>query len=161
MVLDRDVVEPWTPAVGDWVRIEIGPECKAWHSQRGEPVGAYGQVQAIDRAFDDPEQWVANVEQVGLPGYGEREARADARKHIGHYYYVSDTEIATLVDMADGIPDDQRRGPVTWIDGYYCAFELTKVHYAEAVRAIAEARRELRAISPGERLWRAVIGNAS
>ena len=41
-----------------------------------------------------------------------------------------------------------------------CAAELTQVSEIEALAGIAAARLELSYLTPGERLWRAVIGAA-
>ena len=158
-----EVIEPWQPQVGDWVRVDRGPECRAFHSQGREPSRAYGRVETIDRDFDDPAAWLALVEEIrsGVPEYGEQDALSDARNVRGHYYYVSDASVGRLIDTVDGVPPSTRRGPVTWIDGNYCALELTPVSRREAIRAIAAARRANRLVPPGERLWRALMGAAS
>lgn len=157
------VIEPWQPKVGDWVRVDRAPECRALHSQHGEPVRAYGRVESIDRTFDDPMHWLEIVDETrsGVKDYSETDALDDARKHRGHFYYVSDVEAGRLVDLVDGLQRTTKRGPVTFIDGNYCALELTPVSRREAVEAIATARRAERLLPPGDRIWRALMGAAS
>lgn len=157
------VWEPWTPREGDWVRVDRSPECRAFHSQRGEPARAYGRVESVDRYFDDPAAWLGIVEETrdGVPDYDEAEALQDARNHRGHFYYVSDVHAGRLVDLVDGVQQTTKRGPVTFIDGNYCALELTPVSRREAIRAIAAARRAERSVPPDVRLWRALKGAAS
>lgn len=157
------VWEPWTPQIGDWVRVDRAPECRASHSQRGEPARAYGRIESIDRSFDDPPRWLEIVDETrsGVPDYSEADALDDARKHRGHYYYVSDVEAGRLVDLVDGVRRTTKRGPVTFIDGNYCALELTPISRRDALRAIAAARRAEQFMAPGDRLWRALMGVAS
>lgn len=154
------VVEPWSPQVGDWVRIRISAECRAFHSQLRSEVGrvAYGRVEMIDRTMDVAEHWHVVIEESPPDMYTEADAQQDARKHAGHYYMVQDCAVGQVVDALDGVPDDRQRGPVTLVDGFYCAFELTKVPAAEAVRGIARARREMRSMTDGQRLYAAVMG---
>lgn len=40
MTADVRAIEPWQPQVGDWVRVEVGPECRAFHSMRREAADA-------------------------------------------------------------------------------------------------------------------------
>jgi hypothetical protein len=158
----RNVVEPWQPRVGDWVRVERGPECRGWHSQRGEPAVAYGRVESIDRTYDDPERWVASADEVrtGIPDYSDDDARRHAAENVGHYYYISDGDAGEFIDAIDGVTLPPNHGAITNVDGHYCAFELTLVRIDEAIREIARARRAHRKVPPGERLRRAIFGAA-
>lgn len=148
MVLNRLVVEPWAPAVGDYVRVEVNPECRAWHSGRGGPSVTYGRIESIDRDWDDPDRWISEVagQTIGDKVVTEEEARSDAHKHIGHYYHVQDC---------------LSEPTVTWLDGYYCAFELTPVPSVVALAQIARARAAKARLSPEECLFRAVFGASS
>ena len=141
LVIDGAVLAPWIPEVGMYVRVERGPECRAWHSlgMRAEPTGAYGRVEDVDRTYDDPAEWIAALWDGDVVPVTEGEARDIARAHVGHYYHV-----------ADHLDGDR----VCHLDGFYAACELAPVSEAEAVAAIEAARAAWWPLAPDERLGR-------
>ena len=140
------VIEPWCPQVGDWVRVQPSPECRAWHSQSDEPYPAYGRVEDVVPDYDDPEVWIRELAADPDQPTPTDEARAIAQVHAGHRYYVT-----------DAVGDPPR---VVWIDGMYAAMELEPVPALTALIRIRQARRELDRLGPDFKLLRALFGAA-
>ena len=134
------VWESWSPQVGDYVRVQPGPECRYGHDRL--IAGRYGRVEVVDREYDSLTGWIeATTADDGTVNMEEAVTNALASR--GHYYYVNDA----------------LGGPRTaLLDGQFAALELTPVPEAEARAAIEALRAEMAALSPDERfLWR--LGN--
>lgn len=128
------VFEPWKPQVGDYVRVERGPECRAYHAPRPPSIPViYGRVEEIDCTWDDPAEWLAAALSDGTDLY---EVWQDARNVAGHYYYVS---------------DDLDTDGYLLLDEHFCAAELVPVDPAEAIREIEALRVRMARMSRQER----------
>ena len=129
------VHEAWVPKIGDYVRVDLSPECPALHARIPHGLGpVYGRVEMIDLTWDDPETWVrAGVED----GCDLAEMLESARVASGHYYYVS-----------DGLTDER----YLLIDGQHAAAELTPVPELEARLAIERLHQRMAEMTRTEKM---------
>lgn len=129
------VVEAWTPQEGDYVRIDISPECQALHARLPLGVDAvYGRVEIVDRTWDDPATWI----NVSLKeGEDVADMLESAHTSRGHFYYVSDALDSSRYLL---------------IDGQHAAAELTPVSELEARFAIERLRARMDTMTPNEKM---------
>jgi hypothetical protein len=126
-------LETWQPREGDYVRVEPGAECGAYHADvAGGPRPVYGRVEMVDRTWDDPDLWLAAAVHDGEDTDDALRHAADSR---GHYYYVSDA-----LDT----------GRFLLLDEHCCALEMIKVDEAEAVAAIDALRARFAVLTRSE-----------
>ncbi len=67
--MPEQIWEPWQPKIGDYVRVERGPECQAYHAWVAsslQPV--YGRVEQIGHAWGDLALWVEAARRDGERG---------------------------------------------------------------------------------------------
>lgn len=126
--------EMWQPQIGDYVQVDVSPECEGLHAHIPFGVGAvYGRVEMVDRTWDDPNTWIRAAVK-------DHEDVADmlesARTSRGHFYYVS-----------DGLGGDK----YVLIDGHHAAAELTPVPSGVAISAIGQLRTYMDRLTPSER----------
>lgn len=130
------VWEPWRPVEGDYVRVDLSPECEALHmSIPKDWAPLYGRVEIVDRMWDDPSSWAALAEEAGDTVEGMVQT---AREHVGHYYYISDS---------------LERDRYLLIDGQHAATELTPVSEDEARAGIERLRTRMATMTTNQKAY--------